>query len=754
MARVNHKLVRQRLDEKRSSITDKQFFSSRLLAGHYEDIVDAQTRRYNYNRRVRVRLFWEPDIPMVADTDDFLIRINAGNKLVTDVVGRENRYQIVSGLFAHELGHVLYTDFPMMQTYANYLENGRWYPAVPEADNTQEELNELDFWKYVKEDAKNLLAVQRIALKIQNVIEDGYIENCVLNRFPGTLGFGLETLRELHFEKMDTVTQLKEEEVEGKIHIFESLLQVILSYVKFGEIKYGDESFTDYRIQTVFELIPVLDKALLARNSRERYNAVNKIIIKCWPHMKSFCEYCKNQADESSGSGGSGSLEDAIDEALKGLTGSSSIGKGSSMPVPNPGGEETEDEPTASKRASTKKNASEDEETEENSSSGTGGKNSDEEGSEENTEEPTNADPGGGSGDGKKPDVTSEEGERIPYHETDSLYNPDDGSLEYNDDYEREKYDKAASDIERVLDAMAEKATCEELEDERLAELNDFAQNVSYGNVHSGVRVRVNRISEVDDDLIEQYQRISAPLITISKQLQRSIEKQLKESQRGSKQTNLLFGRRLDSHGLHRNDGKVFYKNNLPSKIELAVGLLVDESGSMYCGDRATYARAAALILYDFCDSLGVPVTVYGHSTSYPTGKSVVELYSYAEFDSIDNLDRYRIMDIQSRDSNRDGAALRFVAEKLLKRPEQAKLLILVSDGQPADYGYSGSAAEEDLRGIKQEYTRKGITFVAAAIGDDKPSIERIYGDSFLDITDLNQLPTKLTSVVKRHIRV
>ena len=361
MARVNHKLVRQRLDEKRSSITDKQFFTSRLLAGHYEDIVDAQTRRYNYNRRVRVRLYWEPDMNMVADTDDFLIRINAGNKLVTDVVGRENRYQIVSGLFAHELGHVLYTDFPMMQTYANYLENGKWYPAIPEAEDTQEELNELDFWKYVKEDAKNLLAVQRIALKIQNVIEDGYIENCVLNRFPGTLGFGLETLRDLHFEKMDTVTQLKEEEVEGKIHIFESLLQVILSYVKFGEIKYGDEPFTDYRIQTVFELIPVLDKALLARNSRERYNAVNKIIIKCWPHMKSFCEYCKNQADDSSGSGSGSSLEDAIDEALKGLTGNSTIGKGNSMPVPNPGGEETEDESTASKRANTKKNASEDE---------------------------------------------------------------------------------------------------------------------------------------------------------------------------------------------------------------------------------------------------------------------------------------------------------------------------------------------------------------------------------------------------------
>lgn len=89
----------------------------------------------------------------------------------------------------------------------------------------------------------------------------------------------------------------------------------------------------------------------------------------------------------------------------------------------------------------------------------------------------------------------------------------------------------------------------------------------------------------------------------------------------------------------------------------------------------------------------------------------------YAEFDSIDKLDRYRMMDISARGSNRDGAALRFVAEQLAKRPEDIRLLILVSDGQPADSGYYGTAAEEDLRGIKTEYRRKGICFIAAAIG-------------------------------------
>jgi len=78
---------------------------------------------------------------------------------------------------------------------------------------------------------------------------------------------------------------------------------------------------------------------------------------------------------------------------------------------------------------------------------------------------------------------------------------------------------------------------------------------------------------------------------------------------------------------------------------------------------------------------------------------------------------------------------------------------MLVSDGQPADSGYYGTAAEEDLRGVKQEYQRKGILFVAAAIGADKDNIERIYGDSFLDITDLNKLPVKLAGIIKRYIR-
>lgn len=790
MSKVNHKLVKQRLNEQRSKITDRQFFSSRLLAGHFEDLAAAQTRRYHYNRRVHVSLYWGPKDGHAASTDNLLIRINAGHPLVTKVRGRENRYQVICGMFAHELGHVLHTDFLAEQTHMNYFASYRWYPDPPELKTVADARREKAFWDYVKAAPQNLGMAQMAAHHISNVIEDGYIENRMLVDFPGTLGYGLEKFRERHYEMMPTVTQMAEEEEDGSRHIFESILQIVLSYAKFGEIKYGDEPLSDERIQTVFGLISEIDGALLSGSGKERLNAANMVLVRCWDYIEGFCEACRQRQEAAEAAGGTADSGEIMSGLLRSVPGSTSIAEGDSLPVAETPGSAVLSA-TAGARARTRAVASESgeengpgtegteeprdgtenengtedmEESRDGAESGpplAGPENEEEApgtGGQVSEEEPTpfsgkDFPPADGpvSGTGKTEVSESERG-RIPYHQTETASNPAGGKLERNDDYEREQYDRAAADIERVLDKMAEKAACEQLENERLRELNEAAQNISYGNIHEGVSIRVNRILSVDDGLKEQYDLIAAPLVSISRQLQKSLVKELKESRRGGKQTGLLMGRRLDSHALCRNDGKVFYRNRLPNEVpELAVALLLDESGSMGACDRCTYARATAVILYDFCRSLGIPVMVYGHSTRYP---DKVELYSYAEFDSFDQDDRYRLMDIRSRKDNRDGAALRFVAERLSARPEEEKLLLLVSDGQPADCGYSGSAAEEDLRGIKQEYQRKKILFVAAAIGEDKQNIERIYGDSFMDITDLSQMPIKLTSVVKRHIRV
>lgn len=768
MARVSHKRVKQLLNEKRSKITDKQFFTSRILAGHYEDVAAAQSKRYRYDRRVHVNIYWNPHDPNGAWTNNQSITINAGHPCVTKIKGRMNRYEMVSGLFAHELGHVLYTDFLAKQTYMNYLARFKWYPAPPDLKTSRDAANERDFWEYVKLDAQNLDFAMQIASFIANVLEDAYIENRILSEFPGVLGYNLSVMREHQFKDTQTVTQLIEKEDDGSGHIFLSILQIMLSYALFGEIKYDDTPLSDERIQTVFKLIPQIDEAVITTSAKERWKIVSLIMIRCWHHIEDYIELCKKHQEEAAASGSASSAGEILSELLQTIAGTSAEGTGSGKPV---AGSEAQKGVASNKaaRAKTKELASQNQSGEEPEKPGeSGGLGTESNQSGEKPEEKsdsaqTESDDNGSAADeisspdegpgsaSSKQKTTDQEGGRIPFHQTDTVSAPVGGEITYDSDYQREMNEHAAADIERMLDQMAEKAACKQLENERLRELNEAAQSISYGDIHKGVDIKVHRIAEVDDELQDQYHMISGPLLDISRQLQRSLVQKLKDQQRGGKQTGLVMGHRLDAHALCRNDGKVFYKNNLPNEIpRISVGLLLDESGSMCCADRSTYARASAIILYDFCQSLNIPIMVYGHSTGWG---SSVDLYSYAEFDSIDRNDKYRMMDISARGSNRDGAALRYVAEQLTKRTEEIRLLILVSDGQPAASGYGGTAAEEDLRGIKQEYKRKGILFVAAAIGDDKQNIERIYGDAFLDITDLNQLPAKLTAVIKRFMR-
>ena len=751
MAKVNHKRVRQLLNENRSKITDRQFFTSRILAGHFEDVAAAQTKRYKYNRRVHVNIYWKPKDNNGACTNNTSILINAGHPSVTKIRGRMDRYEMISGYFAHELGHVLYTDFLAKQTYMNYLSSYKFYPAPPVLKTSQDAKNEQDFWEYVKAEPRNMEFAQQMAFFIANVLEDGYIESRILAQFPGILGYHLSVMRERQYKDMPTVTQLIEEEEDGKTHIFLSILQIMLSYALFGEIKYGETPLSDDRIQTVFKLIPYIDDALTTTSAKERWQVVSLILVRLWHHIQDFIEICKERQEEAASSGSSSGTGEITSEMLKGIKGTSSAGEGSGTPVMESGNTRTVAS-NGDARANTKKMADDTDskasESENQSEESEKQESQSESGSSNDSIESRTGQSGAASG---KQKTTDKEGGRIPYHQTDSVSEPVGGETEYDEDYKREQNDRAAEDIERMLEQMAEKATCTQLENERIKELNDAAKSISYGNIHKGVNIAVHRIADVDEQLQDQYHAISGPLLNISRQLQRSLIQKLKDQQRGGKQTGLVMGRRLDAHALCRNDGKVFYKNNLPNEIpRISVGLLLDESGSMSCGDRATYARAAAIILYDFCQNLNIPIMVYGHSTGWRTG---VDLYSYAEFDSFDKNDKYRLMDISARGSNRDGAALRYVAEQLSKREEEVRILILISDGQPADSGYSGTAAEEDLRGIKQEYRRKGLLFVAAAIGDDKQNIERIYGDSFLDITDLNQLPVKLTAVIKRFMR-
>ena len=146
-------------------------------------------------------------------------------------------------------------------------------------------------------------------------------------------------------------------------------------------------------------------------------------------------------------------------------------------------------------------------------------------------------------------------------------------------------------------------------------------------------------------------------------------------------------------------------------EINLAISLLLDESGSM-SGSKSEMTRLTAILFAEACEKLNIPLEINGHSTS----GLFVELYNYKNFDSVDRNDKFRLVDISARGCNRDGAAVIYGCERLLKRREDKKIFIIISDGRPNHDNYGGDAAKSDLKHIRNTFARKGVTFIAAAI--------------------------------------
>lgn len=685
--RTSHLTLRRRIDSEKLKITDEELFAGGAFSGYLSDMAEAATKRYK--RHTAVQCFWDesPDAH-AAYTDNRKICVNAANPITQSFPTRKLRADSLVGMAGHEVGHILFTDFQMRDLYASSLKAGRMYPAEPSGLTTKEQSYLSELKQVYDDDEVAVMALVKAALYVNNILEDVYIEARMIDAFPGVYRTGilLNSLRQV-----ELVPGIKAQQEAG-YHEYAIIVNLLLQYCRSGDIN-NLGGYTGPYLDALYDCIPVIDGSLYEDDARERFSATNTLVIKLWPYIRQLIEKFKEEIRN-------GREMEAMLEELEKQIPSSSSPSGKTKPVRC---KKFHHDP--------KKSAEEQDAIQQ---------------------------------------VVEHETGRLALEKTDFLEEGDGGNVTLDRDYAGTGYASSASDIVRILNQAAENKAYRLLDEELTDELQAESDKIRYGNAHKGVDVTIHRMSVIPKEVMEQYQQVASPLLLLSKRLQKKVMAVLKEKREGGKQTGLLLGRRLDARALVRNDGRLFSKNRLPQeKADIAVALLVDESGSMASSDRISTARAAALVLHDFCRSLGLPVIVYGHSTGYDDA----ELYAYAEFDSIDGRDKYRIMDMSARWGNRDGAALRFVAERLSQRDEETKILILISDGQPADTDYYGTEAEADLRGIKREYTNKGILMFAAAIGDDKPNIQRIYKDGFLDITDLHKLPANLTRLISQYIK-
>lgn len=302
---------------------------------------------------------------------------------------------------------------------------------------------------------------------------------------------------------------------------------------------------------------------------------------------------------------------------------------------------------------------------------------------------------------------------------------------------------------EQILDELSKK----KLEQQNLIKLNNEANE----GKACGCLVQIYRDVDVSDKEIKEYDEYSEEL-EVSRRIQRVLKQQLEDRRKGGKRNGLYMGRKVEVRQVIRNDGKCFYNNKLPVDIpRICVQVLIDESGSMdktdkRCISRISYAKKTAVIIEDFCRMLKFPVSIVGTTADWQcAGKS--ELTMYSSFDCLDGNDKYRIMKISSKGCNRDGAAFAFALQQFQKIPEEIKILFIVSDGRPNAFNYGGITAVNELKELNDKAKKSGVVVFAAAIGEDKKQIEAIYGDSFLDITDMDSMSKIFIDKIKSFIK-
>ncbi len=205
---------------------------------------------------------------------------------------------------------------------------------------------------------------------------------------------------------------------------------------------------------------------------------------------------------------------------------------------------------------------------------------------------------------------------------------------------------------------------------------------------------------------------------------------------------------------------RLFHRKEEPDNLDVCFTLLVDESGSMNRESKYLAAREATVFFAEALDRLDVPFEVIGYSTEsseaamaaalghIPAFKfrhirhSPLQHRVYKGFDDAFAQTKHRLVNIYPRFNNWDEEHLLFAYRRLMQRPEEEKLIIITSDGQP-----NGDATH--LVNTVGRLQKLGVRVIGVGVVD--PFVEQIYPNHIV-VQDLSQLSTELVNILRREL--
>ena len=766
------KEVSQRAIQIRKKLTDKEFFLSNNVKTYFDNIIMVITKRFN--RGITLTMDYS-DNKVVAYTDFNKIYVNVKSDLVEFYNDLKSKLLCVLGLVSHECAHILFMSFVDSKAARDSLLNGKLYGDEPKSNEKAK--NDLVFILDKSQVARQFIT--SLVMNIENIINDEHDENKMIEKFPGLIATSISYPKGAMHSLAPTFTEKAENDTDE----LSLILSLLFSYVRFGKCM-DREEYQKYQemqyVKAFNECKSYIDKSIQTDSAYERFSLINEILVTIWdyifPKIKENDNRIKEKSDNTQNSD-----NDQDSESSNSGSGSGSNQKSDSSTNSNENNDNEGDSANSNNGQDDKKSDNSGNEGENS------GKTEDEEiknksGSSNNSAENGNNEPSN-NGNSESSNTNNASGSSnsssLEFDESgDFDMNGVDNALKniekninklttqkaqgntrpvYDEEVNKESkcdqeeiVEQIKKDLNGMIKELSEEKAVSQLESERMAEIKKSLKDTNFTAAHNNISIIFNRKPDVNDFEKIAYNTIFDEIKLSSKAMQRGIKQILKDKKEGGKLYGEMYGKKFESKSVSRMDNRYFSKNKLQTEPPtLLVGMLVDESGSM-SGERIRMAKKATIMLNDFTEELEIPTIIYGHSTI----NSKVDIHSYIEPEKYSKNDKYRLVNISSRERNRDGLALRIICERMAKRQEEIKLLFVISDGQPNHVNYYGYTAEEDMKNICKEFRKKGIKIFAAAIGEDKEKLHSIYGDYFLDITNLEKLPKMMVNLVKKHIQI
>lgn len=200
-------------------------------------------------------------------------------------------------------------------------------------------------------------------------------------------------------------------------------------------------------------------------------------------------------------------------------------------------------------------------------------------------------------------------------------------------------------------------------------------------------------------------------------------------------------------------DSRITMRNQIKSR-DLAVTVLLDLSEStndQVDGAEQTVldlTKEAATLVATAIEGIGDPFSIAGFASD---GRHDVHYYTFKQFGQRFNEEaKARLDGMHGGLSTRMGTALRHAGYGLLKQAETRKLILLVTDGAPADVDERDPQyLRHDTRKAVEELSGKGVfTYCLTLDPQADHYVKRIFGqNNYMILDHVNRLPEKLPTL-------